>query len=340
MITRTERVKSAFKRTFADRVPAYPILGGFAAQLVNKTVKDYLTDTETLVAAQLAANQRYSPDIVVIMADLLMEVEALGGKLTFPDNAVCYMKDHVLEEKSTLSGMQVPDPFHDGRLPLYLDACRIISDQIKDAPVGGVLTGPWSIAASLRGVENIIFDTFKDPAFVHELLHFCTMVAKRVGDALLSTGTGLSYSEPTGSCSVISPAIYRKFIKAHHIELVQYFREKRAAVTFHICGNVNPIMEDLVETGAPAISIDSVSSLEKMIRVADKRTVVIGNVDTNAFETGSREQIESETRRCIADAASSGAFILASACEVPPTATPESVDYFMEAAVTYGTNEN
>jgi uroporphyrinogen decarboxylase len=311
-------------------------MGGFTAQLVNRTVRDYLTDAETMVAAQLAADERYKPDIVVLMADLLMETEAMGGRLTYPEDAVCYMREPVLKDKGELTGLKIPDPLRDGRLPLYLAACRQVREKIEDAPVGGVLTGPWSIAAHLRGIENLIHDTFKDPGFVHELLDFCITVAKTVGDALLATGAGLSYSEPTGSCSVISPSIYRKFIKDRHVELMRYFREKRAAVTLHICGNIDPIMEDVVEAGPAAVSIDSVSSLAKMVRIFDRRTVIIGNVDTSAFESGSRERIEVLTRACIDTAAATGAFILSSACEVPPTATPESVDFFMEAARKYG----
>ncbi len=286
--------------------------------------------------AQLAANERYQPDIVVVMADLFMEVEAMGAELVFPKNDFNHIKVHPLENKNKLDSLQVPDPFQKGRLPMYLEACQRLKKEIADAPVGGTLVGPWSIAASLRGLTNILYDTAEDAPFIHELMRLCTDTAKRTGDALLSTRTGLSYSEASVSCSVISPKIYREFIKPYHEEIVNYFQEKKASVTFHVCGYIDPIMEDLVEVGMAALSLDSATSLEKFVDTSQRKVLVIGNVSTNVFERGRREEIEAEVRRCLDTAASSAAFILSSGCEVPPKAPLESVDYFMEAARKYG----
>jgi uroporphyrinogen decarboxylase len=331
-----ERVKAAFKRTFADMVPAYPILGAFSAQLIGKSTREYLLDPEAMADAQLAANERYQPDIVVVMADLLLEVEAMGATLIFPEDAMCQLKEYPLKEKGQLASLRVPVPERDGRLPLYLEACGRVRREVKDAAVGGTLLGPWAMAASLRGIENLIYDTYEDPAFVHELVKFCVEVAKVTGDSLLDTGTGLSYSEATVSCSVISPKIYQAFIKPYHEELMKYYRDKRATLTLHVCGYIDPIMQDLVDVGAGALSIDAVSSLRKMVETSGKKVVVIGNVATTTFQRGVKEQIERETRECIDTARAQSAFILSSGCEVPPTTAPETVDHFMRVAREYG----
>src|SRR2546429_4339563 len=49
--------------------------------------------------------------------------------------------------------------------------------------------------------ELMCLDTIDDPRFVHELMRFTTEYAKRVGDAVLETRIGLSYSDPTASRS-------------------------------------------------------------------------------------------------------------------------------------------
>ncbi len=340
MSKQASRIRAAFKRTYADSVPAYPITGIFTARLVGKTIREYLTDPDIQAEAQLAANERYQPDIVVMMADLLMEVEAMGAELNFPDQSVCYMKKHLLEDKRKLDTLEIPNPLQDGRLPVYLAACRKVVGAAGGTPVGGTLVGPWSLAVSLRGFQNVIYDIAEDPDFLHDLMKLCTRVAIETGDALVETGTGLSYSEATTSCSIISPDIYRTFVKPYHREMMDYYRERKKALTLHVCGFIDPIMEDLVEIGPAAISIDSASSLEKMIGIADQRVVVIGNVATATFDRGVKSEIEDETRFCINTAANKSAYILSSGCELPPTAPLESVDYFMAAARHFGKYES
>ena len=85
---------------------------------------------------------------------------------------------------------------------------------------------------------------------------FATEYAKRVGDAVLGTKIGLSYSDPTASCSLVGPDTYREFIKPYHQDLVSYFKAKKVGTTIHICGTTHQIHEDLVDVGFVAITID------------------------------------------------------------------------------------
>ena len=336
MSKRMERVKAAFKGTFADLLPAYPILGAFSAQLTGRSIREYLLDPRVMAEAQLAADQRYQPDIVVVLADLLLEVEAMGAQLVFPEDSMCYPKGYLLKEKGSLGRLVVPVPERDGRLPAYLEACGIVKRGVRDAAVGGTLLGPWAMAASLRGIEALIYDAYEDPAFVHELMRFCLAVAKVTGDSLVATGTGLSYSEATVSCSVISPGLYREFVQPYHEELMKHYRERRVTVTLHVCGYIDPIVKDLIDTGPAALSIDAASSLRGAVEAAASKVVVIGNVATTTFQRGLEAEMERDVRGCIEAAGSGRGFILSSGCEVPPTTAPETVDHFMGLAREYG----
>ena len=57
-------------------------------------------------------------------------------------------------------------------------------------------TGP---AAKMR--KNLL-DTFEDPQFIHDLMRVTTDFCKLWGDAIVKTGIGLSFSEPTASIRV------------------------------------------------------------------------------------------------------------------------------------------
>jgi uroporphyrinogen decarboxylase len=92
----------------------------------------------------------------------------------------------------------------------------------------------------------------------------------------------------------------------------------------------------MVETGAAAISVDEPTNLAKAVEAARGKAVVIGNVSTNLFFLGSKDDMEKAIRNCIDIAAPNSGFVLASGCEVPGIAPPEKIQWFMDAARKFG----
>jgi uroporphyrinogen decarboxylase len=178
-----------------------------------------------------------------------------------------------------------------------------------------------------------------DPRFVEELMKFTTEVTKILGFQVLQTGLSLTMGEAASSCSLISPAIYRRFIKPYHQETVKSFREEKAGLSLHICGYIDPIMEDLMDLGIVALSLDSPSSLKRMVEISQKKIALVGNVATSLFVSGTKEEIEAAVKDCIRVAAPGGAFIISSGCELPYNATPERAQFFIQAAEEHGRAE-
>ncbi len=336
--TGRQRVSAAFKKTFTDqeiridRIPAYPIMGQCNAQLVGASIREFLLDPKTFVKAQVAAYERFKPDIIVMQGDLLMEPEAMGNKLKFPENSMCISTKFALEDKGKLSSLQLLDPTKDGRMPVYLETIAEAKKTITDSIVSGVLAGPWTIGIGLRGASELIRDAMKDPDYVHELMRFCTQMSIRFGEALYPLKVGLSYSEAPASCSLISPKIYRTFIFPYHKQIVDHFKEKKVGVGLHICGYTDPILEDMANTGVTNISIDEPTDLARAVEATKGKAVLIGNVSTNLFFSGSKEEMKQAIKNCLDIAPKDSGYILASGCEVPGVAPPEKVDWFMELA--------
>ncbi len=334
--TGRQRVAAAFKKTFTDqeieidRISAYPIMGQCNAQLVGASIREFLLDPKVFVKAQVAAYERYRPDIVVMQGDLLMDVEAMGNELKFPEDSMCISTKVALEDKGKLSSLQLADPTKDGRMPVYLEILAETKEIITDSVVSAVIAGPWTIAIGLREASRLLRDAMKDPDFVHELMRFCTQMSMRFGEAVYPLKVGLSYSEAPASCSLISPKIYREFIFPYHKEIVDHFKEKKVGTGLHVCGYADPILEDIVNTGVTNISIDAPSDLARAVEVTRGRAVLIGNVNTNIFYSGSRQDMEQAIKDCIAVAPKDSGYVLASGCEVPGIAPPEKVDWFME----------
>jgi uroporphyrinogen decarboxylase len=334
--TGRQRVSAAFKKTFSDpnikldRIPAYPILGAHNAQLIGATIREFLLDPKIFVKAQVAAYERYRPDIIVMERDLLMDVEVMGNELKFPEDSMCISTRVALEDKGKLSRLQLADATKDGRIPDYIESLAEIKKIITDAIVSAVIAGPWTVAIGLRDAERLLRDAMKDPDYVHELMAFCTQESIRFGEAVYPLKVGLSFSEAPASCSLISPKIYREFIFPYHKQIADHFKEKKVGTGLHICGYADPIIEDMVNTGMTNLSIDAPSDLAKALELTRGKAVLIGNINTNLFFSGTRQDMEQAIKDCIAIAPDDSGYILASGCEVPGIAPPEKVAWFME----------
>jgi len=335
-ITGRDRVRACMKRTHADRIPIGVIWGPFRARVLGCSLKDYWRDWRKLVEGTMKCYELCPTDTVSLSWDIHMEAEAVGSRLEFPDDGVPGVKRYLLSQKSVLGNLDPSQIPNNGRFPAYVEACRAIADSLKDGGLSGTVTGPWTMAAGLRGTEELIFDTLDDPHFVEELMKFTTEVTKILGTRVVAAGLSPTMGEAASSCSLISPSIYRRFIKPYHQEVVKFFREKKAGLSLHVCGYIDPIMEDLVELGIVALSLDSPSSLERMVEVSKKKVVLIGNVATSLFVSGTKEEIEAAVKNCIRVAAPGGAYIISSGCELPYNATTDRAQFFIRAAEEYG----
>jgi uroporphyrinogen decarboxylase len=336
-MTGFERIKAAFRKQRPDRVPFYPIVSALAGKLIGIDAKTYYTRPDRMAEAQIALYDLLRHDVVALMGDLCMEVEAMGGDVDFPANEVPRLRGYLLrEDKGRLGSLGVPDPLRDGRMPGYLESCKTVSAAVKESPVGGVICGPWTLATNLRGAENLIMDTVTDPEFVHETMKFTVEVVKRFGEEVNKAGAGLSLSEAPASLSLISPKIFRAFVMPYLKEVIAYLRERKTSVTLHICGFIDPIMEDIASLGAVALSMDQPSSLAKMFEASKGKMAVIGNVATGVFVDSTRKDMEAEITRCMAEAKETPGFILASGCELSVRADMDQVKAFCEIAAQLG----
>jgi len=245
---------------------------------------------------------------------------------------------HRLEDKSSLDSFH-PRPAKENRAYAnYLDMARRTISELPDraafAEVGG---GPWSIAGQLWGIESLIFDTVDDPQFVHELMRVTTGICLGRSLAMAETGVFIRVGDPSAGCSLISPKIYREFVKPYHEEIFNRLRrDANTRVGLHICGYVDPIMEDIISLPIDWFELDALSSLEKMASLSEGKIVIRGQMPAEVFLEGTREEIEREAKRCVDFGAKANPFMLAPGCSIPYNSPVENIKYFLEAAYKYG----
>ena len=221
---------------------------------------------------------------------------------------------------------------------------RAIMQKIDDqlAIIGDCSSATMAFYVSMRGMQRAMLDLIEQPQLVHRVMEKGVAIAIEKGKFNIDLGVKvLRLNDSVGNMSVISPRHWRKFIfphmKAVCDELHSYNKDVR--IYCHICGNVLPIVEDLVKTG-----LDCIGPLDPLggFIPADVRQKVgdavslMGGVNTLTFFQGSPHDIFHESQACIQQAGEHGGYILGSGCVVPRDAKKENLFALREAAETYG----
>ncbi len=336
--TGRDHIASVFGGERTDRIPVrtmqsfIPILGH-----AGVTAKEVRTQPQKFVKAMATLYEIVPQDgITLLVGDPAMFAELF--QLSYEE-----FKARGLEffgDKLGFKKAKLPDPQRFERLLYYQEICHLADAALPEATVEAMCFSPWSAAMMMRGTENLIFDTKDDPQFVHELLRFTTELAKMVAGGLAETEVGmLTIGDPSAGTSVISPKMFRQWVKPYLGETIDYVKGRtQKPICLHICGYTDPIMEDLVALGVDAISMDGPASLKKMVEISQGRVVIEGNFPTELYAEGTKEQIEEKVKECVDTAAEPNRYryILCSGCQVPDNAPLENVKHFLDVGRQYG----
>ena len=336
--TGRDHIASVFGGERTDRIPVrtlqsfIPILGR-----AGITAKEVRTQPERFVKAMATLYDILPQDgITVLVGDIGLFAELFG--LSFDQ-----LKTHglqVFSDKSSFKKVELPDPKRFERLLYYQEICHLADAALPEVTIDAMSASPWSLAMGIRGTENLILDTKDDPQFVHELLRFATEVSKLIGAGLMDKEIGyLTIADPNAGTSVISPKMFRQWVKPYLGETIDHLkRHSEKPICLHICGYTDPIMEDLVSLGVDAISMDGPASLKKMVEVSQGREVIEGNIPSELYVEGTKEEIPEKVKESIDIAAEPNGYkyILCSGCQIPDNAPLENIDHFLEVGRQYG----
>ena len=210
------------------------------------------------------------------------------------------------------------------------------------ALIGDLNSATLAFLVVLRGLEAAMTDLLDNPALVHAVLEKGVEIAIERGRYVVDLGHRvLRLNDSVANMSLISPETWREFVYPHMKtvcdEIHRYNPDVR--IYCHICGNVTPILEDLVALGLDCIGpLDPLGQMQprEVRRVVGDRVALMGGVDTLAFIRERPDQIEKQARACIEGAGESGGYVLGSGCVVPRAASQESLRALRRAAELYG----
>lgn len=144
---------------------------------------------------------------------------------------------------------------------------------------------------------------------------------------------------------IISLEAYRKLIAPRHRAYVECIRARTpAAILYHSCGSLYPLMEDIISLGVDAVNPVQVSARDmgtnRLKKEFGDRITFWGAVDTqNVLPSGTVQDVREEVQRRISDLAPGGGYVLASVHNIQADVPPENICAMIDAARKYGAYE-
>jgi len=333
-----ERVLKALALQKSDRVPVVPFIITFAAKYAGFKFIDYARDPSILAKCQMEMARRFKIDAVYVDSDPIIEIEAMGAEIKYPEDESPMASKPAVRTSHDIRSLKVPDPEKDGRLPVWLNAIKILKEEVGDEfAVFGSLNAPFQAAAQLLGITETCMHLYRNPGLVRELLDLTTEVVVGFMRAEIRAGAdAIVLGDAISSPTVISPKHFEQFSFPHIREVI---RQAGGQVPFilHICGDATRIIDKMVETGTRYLEVDSYVDLAQVRQRHGNSVGIIGNVSPTLLLTGTPEAVEESCRKAIEAAGLTGAYILGSGCELPKNTPHMNLDTMVKAAEKYGT---
>ncbi|MBD5586942.1 methylcobamide--CoM methyltransferase [Clostridium botulinum] len=339
-MTPKERIVAFSKGEEIDKIICVPDMGVTMAPFIGVTARDYYHSAQLMADLEIALFKRLRHDGVSISTSLRGVAEAMGSKVGYPEYGISYLIEPAINSIDEIESLKVVDPLKDGNLPTLLEAIKLTRDALMDeVDVGAAMSGPFSVAASVVGTENLLKWMIKYPKKVHTLMDIVAESNNRYIEEVAKLGVSIGFADPVSSTSLISPKQFREFSLPALRKNINKIKEKTGgAPGIHICGKSKELWEDVVNAGISNFSIDNAEDLEEAKNIMGDRVVITGNVPpVDIVYRGNKEAIFKSVKECIKKGHDSKkGYILSTGCQIPMHTPIENIEMFMEAGKTYG----
>lgn len=353
-MTGKQRVLAALNQEPVDRVPVFPVVTAYlGSRVLGRKFRDTVIRQELVHEGLAALHRRFGFDGFEIgfgpphasepaktsvsdgITYLLDDNDAPMARLPEDDAPVPLNTKPLLANKRDLERLAVTEAssyIEEG----YTDSVtRMVNTVGQDAFIAGVAAGQtMNSLVTWRGSDQALVDLTDDAVFVREAMERATDISIEVGKALIQAGVdGIYIGDAWASSSIISPAMYERFCLPCHHRAARAFQSLGVKVYLHICGNSEPILTLMADTGVDAIEpldVDGGVRLERVRRAVGDRVSLKGGVSTLLLLNGTPDEVYAESRRCIEILGPTG-YILGSADDIPRDAPFENIEAIVKA---------
>jgi len=319
----------------AGRKLPLPILSFPSVSLLGITVRELISDSDRQAEGMKLVAERVNAAAAVSLMDLSVEAECFGATIRVSDEEVPTVVGRLIHDEDEANALEVPS-VGAARSGLYVDSIRKAVDLITDRPVLAGIIGPFSLAARLLDVTEIMMDCYDEPDMVHIVLEKCTAFLIEYAKAYKAAGAnGIMMAEPVSG--LLSPSLEEEFSSPYVKQIVDAVQDEHFAVIYHNCGdNVLRMTESILSTGADAYHFGNSIDMADMMAKMPADTVVMGNVDpAGVLRQGTPETVREATLAVMGKCCSYPNFVISSGCDIPPATPWENIEAFFATVEEY-----
>lgn len=312
----------------------------FQISLVDEEVLEFLgTDTRGVPAHECF------PKTVINEREF---INHFGIHFKMPSNDLYFdMVYHPLQNMTELAEIKDyvwPDPIAPGAVAGCRERAKKLKEENRYAIVGDIVdSGIFEPAHYLRGFQNFLTDMLADDEITHylmeQMLQFqCArqdQYLREVGEYLdiVFVGDDLAALQSP----LMSPSLYRELIKPYQKRYFDFIKNRtNAKLMYHSCGNVVPLIPDLIEIGVDILNPIQVNANQMDTKYLKEtfgnQICFCGAIDTNQIMPhGSIDQVRDEVKRRIEDLGPEG-YILTAVHDIQADVPAQNVVAMYRAA--------
>jgi len=171
----------------------------------------------------------------------------------------------------------------------------------------------------LMSFEQMAYQSIDEPELLGDILENLTVLCETAVDrAAAHPACGaIFYADDLGhtNSTIVSPQFMREWVFPRQKRIADACHKHGKPFIFHCCGQVDAIMEDLIETvgiDARHSFQDNIERVEDVYRKYGDRIAILGGVDVDLLSRGTPDQVRTRTREILAACAPGGGFCMGS----------------------------
>jgi len=272
------------------------------------------SDPEMMARLSAAAYEFGGIPSLRIPFDICVEAEAIGCEVRMgrADTPPSIMNPAFTE----FDELKIPNLVEErGRIPTLLRATKLLSGRYGNSiPIFTMIVGPMTLLGFLVGIEKTLYTLSTQPQALENALDTVARFNVDYANALLDEGSDfVLVADPVASGDLVAAEHFARYV----LPLYQRIRRQlRVRSILHICGNTNPFLRYLPETGFEAFSFHGPEVEVKVARrIIGDRMALVGNLpNATLLRYSTPAVIRARSLKALQD----GVDILAPACGFHP----------------------
>ncbi len=261
---------------------------------------------------------------------------------------------HPLKDATTIEEIEAYEHWPDMNDPTRVAHVREQALRLREENQYAIMGTPWLLfpferAHALQGMEQFMLNLALNPDFAVALLRKITDHCKvlmdhflrECGDLIDIIKIGDDLGSQTGL--LISPRMYRKYLKPFHAEFIAFIKERTdAKVFFHTDGDVMDLVGDFIEIGVDILnpiqtSAGRMADLPQLKRRYGDKIAFCGAIDTHhILPHGTPEEVRQEVKRVIEILGPGGGYMVASVHTIMNDVPAENILAMVDAVEEFG----